>query len=30
MDCVHPKGSKCSLGSLPTQPSVSQITSGKA
>lgn len=25
MDCVHPKGSTCSLGSLPTQ-----VTSGKA
>lgn len=30
MHCVHPKGSKCSLGSLPTQPIVSHITSGKA
>lgn len=25
MDCVHPKGSKCSSGSLPTQ-----VTSSKA
>lgn len=24
MDCVHPKGSKCSSGSLPTQPIVAQ------
>ncbi|RMC18322.1 hypothetical protein DUI87_04205 [Hirundo rustica rustica] len=30
MDCVHPKGSKCSSGSDPTQPIPSQITRGKA
>lgn len=30
MDRVHPKGSKCSSGSLPTQTIVSQVTRGKA